>query len=76
MGIGYVEVVTHDYKRHGTTTLFAALSVLNGAFLASCKPRHRLLEFTPAGARSDAAVRDWKYVLTWSDIYPLRSRRS
>jgi hypothetical protein len=41
MGFGYVEGVTHDYKRHGTTTLFAALNVLNGAVLATCKPRHR-----------------------------------
>ncbi|GAC1534494.1 MAG: hypothetical protein NVS2B4_14840 [Ramlibacter sp.] len=39
MGFGYVEGVTHDYKRHGTTTLFAALNVLNGAVLANCKPR-------------------------------------
>jgi hypothetical protein len=35
MGFGYVEGVTHDYKRHGTTTLFAALNVLNGAVLAA-----------------------------------------
>jgi putative transposase len=35
MGLGYAEGVTHDYKRHGTTTLFAALNVLNGAVLAS-----------------------------------------
>ena len=35
MGFGYVEGVTHDYKRHGTTTLFAALDVLNGAVLAA-----------------------------------------
>jgi putative transposase len=45
MGFGYAEGVTHDYKRHGTTTLFAALNVLNGAVLASCKPRHRHQEF-------------------------------
>ena len=45
MGLGYVEGVTHDYKRHGTTTLFAALNVLNGAVLASCKPRHRHQEY-------------------------------
>jgi len=45
MGFGYVEGVTHDYKRHGTTTLFAALNVLNGAVLATCKPRHRHQEF-------------------------------
>ena len=45
MGFGYVEGVTHDYKRHGTTTLFAALNVLNGAVLTSCKPRHRHQEY-------------------------------
>ena len=45
MGFGYVEGVTHDYKRHGTTTLFAALNVLNGAVLATCKPRHRHQEY-------------------------------
>jgi hypothetical protein len=30
MGLGYVEGVTHDYYRHGTTTLFAALDIANG----------------------------------------------
>ena len=45
MGFGYVEGVTHDYKRHGTTTLFAALDVLSGQVLAQCKPRHRHQEF-------------------------------
>ena len=30
MGLGYVEGVTHDYERHGTTTLFAALDIANG----------------------------------------------
>lgn len=45
MGLGYVQGVTHDYVRHGTTTLFAALNVLNGAVLATCKPRHRHQEF-------------------------------
>ncbi len=45
MGFGYVEGVTHDYKRHGTTTLFAALDVLTGAVLGRCKPRHRHQEF-------------------------------
>jgi putative transposase len=41
MGFGYVEGVTHDYQRHGTTTLFAALNLLDGSILAQCKPRHR-----------------------------------
>src|SRR5260221_2141279 len=45
MGLGYVEGVTHDYERHGTTTLFAALNVLDGSILAQCKPRHRHQEF-------------------------------
>src|ERR1700693_1692285 len=45
MGFGYIEGVTHDYQRHGTTTLFAALNVLDGAVIAQCKPRHRHQEF-------------------------------
>jgi putative transposase len=45
LGLGYVEGVTHDYKRHGTTTLFAALDVLDGSVIAECKPRHRHQEF-------------------------------
>ena len=45
LGLGYVEGVTHDYKRHGTTTLFAALDVLDGTVIAQCKPRHRHQEF-------------------------------
>lgn len=45
MGLGYVEGVTHDYFRHGTTTLFAALDVANGTVLGQCKARHRHQEF-------------------------------
>ncbi len=45
MGLGYVEGVTHDYIRHGTTTLFAALDVATGEVLAQCRPRHRHQEF-------------------------------
>jgi transposase len=36
---------THDYKRHGTTTLFAALSLLDGTVIGHCLPRHRSQEF-------------------------------
>ena len=36
---------THDYKRHGTTTLFAAFNILNGKVIGSCSPRHRGKEF-------------------------------
>ena len=45
LGLGYVEGVTHDYFRHGTTTLFAALNVLDGSVITQCKPRHRHQEF-------------------------------
>ena len=45
MGFGYIEGVTHDYHRHGTTTLFAALNLLDGEVIAQCKPRHRHQEF-------------------------------
>jgi transposase len=45
MGFGYVEGVTHDYYRHGTTTLFAALNVLDGSVISQCRPRHRHQEF-------------------------------
>ena len=36
---------THDYRRHGTTTLFAALEIATGQVTAACKPRHRHQEF-------------------------------
>ena len=36
---------THDYKRHGTTTLFAALNMLDGKVIGQCMPRHRGKEF-------------------------------
>ena len=36
---------THDYKRNGTTTLFAALSMLDGRVIGDCMPRHRHQEF-------------------------------
>ncbi len=45
LGLGYVEGVTHDYRRHGTTTLFAALDVASGKVMAQCKARHRHVEF-------------------------------
>ena len=45
LGQGYVEGVTHDYKRHGTTTLFAAFDIVSGQVLTQCKARHRHQEF-------------------------------
>jgi putative transposase len=45
MGLGYAEGVTHDYFRHGTVTLFAALDIVTGGVISQCKPRHRHQEF-------------------------------
>jgi len=45
MGLGYVEGITHDYVRHGTTTLFAALDIATGQVLTRCRPRHRHQEY-------------------------------
>ena len=42
---GRAGTMTHDYKRNGTTTLFAALSMLDGKVIGSCLPRHRAREF-------------------------------
>jgi transposase len=42
---GRAGTMTHDYKRHGTTTLFAALEVASGDVIHQCMPRHRHQEF-------------------------------
>ena len=42
---GRAASMTHDYKRHGTTTLFAALDVKSGLVIGECQPRHRAKEF-------------------------------
>ncbi len=42
---GRCGTLTHDYTRHGTTTLFAALSLLDGNVIGECMPRHRHQEF-------------------------------
>jgi putative transposase len=56
LGLGYVEGVTHDYVRHGTTTLFAALDVASGRVIAKCKQRHRHQEFLAFLRDIEAAV--------------------
>jgi len=42
---GRAGTMTHDYRRNGTTTLFAALDVLTGRVIGDCLPRHRHIEF-------------------------------
>ena len=53
---GRAETMTHDYKRHGTTTLFAALDVLTGKVIGSCMGQHRHVEFLKFLKTIDAQV--------------------
>lgn len=52
---GRCGTMTHDYKRHGTTTLFAALEVLQGRVIGQCFERHRHQEFLKFLRRLDQA---------------------
>lgn len=56
LGLGYVEGITHNYYRHGTTTLFAALDIKTGEVLAKCNKRHRHQEFLAFLRHIDANV--------------------
>jgi hypothetical protein len=63
---GRCATMTHDYKRHGTTTLFAALNLLDGTVIGRCMQQHRHEEFirflndveraVPAGKLIEAVV--------------------
>jgi len=53
---GVPERQTHDYKRYGTTTLFAALNLLDGRVIADCQPRHRHQEFLKFLRKIDLSV--------------------
>ena len=48
---GRCATMTHDYKRHGTTTLFAALNMLDGTVIGECMPRHRRAGIVAAKGR-------------------------
>src|SRR5881296_2467150 len=62
---GQVERRTHDYVRHGTTSLFAALDAKTGAVIADCHRRHRAVEFRKfLEAIDDAVPRDLDIHLT------------
>ena len=82
---GHPETRTHDYKRNGTTTLFAALNVLDGKVIGQSKDRHRSQEFidfldTVAGQipegldvhviLDNASTHSTKEVHTWLDQHP------
>lgn len=54
---GRAATMTHDYKRHGTTTLFAALDVKTGKVIGECLPRHRAKEFIRFLKRIERSVK-------------------
>ena len=56
LGLGYAEGVTHDYVRHGTTTLFAALDIATGTVITRCRQRHRHQEFLQFLRQIDSSV--------------------
>ena len=66
---GRAGTTTHDYKRHGTTTLFAALNVLDGTVIGRCMQRHRHQEFIRFLNQVEAYVPDDKAVHVILDNY-------
>ena len=53
---GRAQTMTHDYKRNGTTTLFAALNILDGSVISQCQARHRHMEWLKFLKQIDANV--------------------
>src|SRR5918994_167980 len=66
---GHPATRTHDYVRHGTTTLFAALNVLEGTVLGRCMQRHRHQEFIRFLNAIEAVVPDGRIVHVILDNY-------
>ena len=66
---GKAGTMTHDYLRHGTTTLFAALNVLDGTVIGRCMQRHRHQEFIRFLNAVEAAVPAGKVVHVILDNY-------
>jgi transposase len=66
---GRPATATHDYERHGTTTLFAALNVLDGSVIGRCMQRHRHQEFLRFLNAIEAAVPAGKLVHAILDNY-------
>ena len=72
---GRVGTMTHDYKRHGTTTLFAALNVLDGTVIGRNMQRHRHQEFIRFSVRSRPRFRPARSSTSSSTITPPTSTR-
>ena len=66
---GKCATMTHDYKRNGTTTLYAALSVLEGKVIGRCVPRHRHQEFIRFIATIERSVPAGKMIHAILDNY-------
>jgi transposase len=66
---GWIATLTHDYVRHGTTTLFAALNVLEGTVLGRCMQRHRHPQFIRFLNTIEAAVPAGRIVHVILDNY-------
>jgi len=54
---GRAGTMTHDYKRNGTTTLFAALNVLDGSVIGQCMQRHRIRSSAASSTASSVTSR-------------------
>jgi hypothetical protein len=61
---GKCGTMTHDYKRNGTTTLFAALNVLDGTVLGRCMAKHTRKEFIKFLNAVERAVPAGKVILS------------
>lgn len=70
---GRAGTMTHDYKRNGTTTLFAALNVVTGVILGKCLPRHRNGEFLQFLKLIDRSVAKHKQIHLIVDNYGTHS---
>src|SRR5436305_162913 len=66
---GRAGTMTHDYKRHGTTTLFSALNTLDGSVIGRCMQRHRHQEFIRFLNQFEAEVPVGKVVHVIVDNY-------
>jgi transposase len=66
---GKCGTMTHDYKRHGTTTLFAAFDVLHGTVVGRCMPQHRHQEFIKFLGAVERAVPAGKVIHAVLDNY-------
>jgi hypothetical protein len=72
---GRAQTMTHDYKRHGTTTLFAALNVLDGTVIGQNMQRHRHQEFIRFLNTVNRASPKDKDIHIIADIVKLAQRR-